>query len=112
MQRRLQARSAQDTQQGYVLHERPRELQGPAGQEKLQPSEADLLKYFLSSPGHQLEILQISDLMGQGEEAFNRRSLEVPVMGDSSKDLFVSWDEYHRLIEELARRVHASGMTF
>lgn len=31
---------------------------------------------------------------------------------DSDKDLWVSWDQYHRLIEELALKVYESGWKF
>ncbi len=33
-------------------------------------------------------------------------------MTDSRQDLYVSWDEYHHNIEQLALKVHQSGWTF
>jgi hypoxanthine phosphoribosyltransferase len=34
------------------------------------------------------------------------------MLTDDGKHLYVSWDEYHRLIERLALKVHASGWAF
>ena len=34
------------------------------------------------------------------------------MLTDDGKHLYVSWDEYHRLIEKLALKVHASGWEF
>lgn len=34
------------------------------------------------------------------------------MLTDDGKHLYVSWDEYHRLIEALALKVHASGWAF
>ncbi len=34
------------------------------------------------------------------------------MLTDDGKHLYVSWDEYHRLIEKLALQVHASGWEF
>jgi hypoxanthine phosphoribosyltransferase len=34
------------------------------------------------------------------------------MLTDDGKDLYVSWDEYHMLIERLALKIHASGWVF
>ena len=34
------------------------------------------------------------------------------MLTDDGKHLYVSWDEYHMLIERLALKVHASGWAF
>ena len=34
------------------------------------------------------------------------------MLTDDGKHLYVSWDEYHMLIERLALKVHASGWEF
>jgi hypothetical protein len=34
------------------------------------------------------------------------------MLTDDGKDLYVSWDEYHMLIERLALKIHASGWEF
>ena len=34
------------------------------------------------------------------------------MLTDDGKNLYVSWDEYHMLIERVALKVHASGWEF
>jgi len=34
------------------------------------------------------------------------------MLTDDGKHLYVSWDEYHMLIERLALKIHASGWAF
>ena len=34
------------------------------------------------------------------------------MLTDDGKHLYVSWDEYHQLIERLALKIHASGWEF
>jgi hypoxanthine phosphoribosyltransferase len=34
------------------------------------------------------------------------------MLTDDGKHLYVSWDEYHMLIERLALKIHASGWQF
>lgn len=73
--RRLQA----ETQVNSCLHlEQSRLfLHGPAGEVHLSATEAALLIGLARAPGQRLALFQVGELMGQGEDEFNKASIEV-----------------------------------
>ena len=52
-------------------------LNGPDGAIRLAPVEVKLLTGLARAPGQRLAVFQIAELMGQDEEGFSKRSLEV-----------------------------------
>jgi DNA-binding response OmpR family regulator len=55
-------------------------LTGPSGQSALNQAEAALLAGLMRSPLRTLDIYQVSQLMGQPPEGFNKASLEVRIV--------------------------------
>lgn len=62
---------------GYRLDLSGLRLQGPAGSVELTPVEAAVLAGLMRSPRRSLDSFQISTLMGQSEDQYNKASLEI-----------------------------------